>query len=321
MSALSIREAEWHAQRAKGIGASDVPAIAGVSSYAQPIDVWQQKVGLVEPNPETPLTRWGNLLEPVIAEEAERVIGIKFRRLARAVHYRDWPVLFAHLDRTSADAILECKSSMTTKGWGDDGSSTVPDAVALQVQSQLACADKELAYVAALIGYRDFRTYRIERDRPFFDDLILPILREFWTLVETNTPPEPDGSDGYGSFVRRRFPTDAGDERAATPEEHLIGAALVAATGERERAEAHEAELKQRLMLAMGTTGKLDGPGWRATWRQSKDRVTTDWKLAGGAFRRVAANLMSDDELDAIESIYTDTKPGTRPFLFKPEGD
>lgn len=315
--ALSVHEAEWHAQRAKGIGASDVPAIAGVSSWATPIDIWQAKVGLTEPTPETALTRWGQLLEPVVAEEAERVLGVKFRRLARAVHYKEWPVLFAHLDRTSSEAILEVKTSMTTKGWGDDGSSAVPDAVALQVQAQLACADKELAYVAALIGYRDFRTYRIERDRPLFDDLILPVLREFWTLVETNTPPEPDGSDGYGSFVRRRFPRDAGDGRLATPEEQLLGAALIAATAERERAEAHEAELKQRLMAAMGTTGRLDGPGWRATWRQSKDRDTTRWDLiADGLLRQLPA-----EEREALVSMHTEVKPGSRPFIFKTVGD
>lgn len=312
--AISIHEAEWHAQRAKGIGASDVPAIAGVSSWATPIDIWQAKVGLTEPNPETALTRWGNLLEPVVAEEAERVLGMKFRRLARAVHYKDWPILFAHLDRTSSEAILEVKTSMTTKGWGDDGSSAVPDAVALQVQSQLACADKEVAYVAALIGYRDFRTYRIARDRAFFDDLILPILQEFWTLVETNTPPEPDGSDGYGSFVRRRFPTDAGDERAATPEEQLIGAALVSAIAERERAEAHEAELRQRLMVAMGDTTKLDGPGWKATWRQSKDRTVVHWDLIADGLLRT----LPTEEREALVSVHTEVKPGARPFLFKP---
>lgn len=315
--ALSIHEADWHAQRAKGIGASDVPAIAGVSTFAQPIDIWQQKVGLVEPSADNALTRWGTLLEPVIAEEAERVLGLKFRRLSRAVHYRDWPILFAHLDRTSADAILECKASMSTRGWGDDGSAAVPDYVTLQVQSQLAAADKEVAYVAALLGYRDFRTFRIERDREFFGDLILPILREFWTLVETNTPPEPDGSDGYGSFVRRRFPTDAGDERAATPEEHLIGAALVNAVSERERAEAREAELKQRLMLAMGPIAKLEGPGWRATWRQSKDRQIVHWDLIADGLLRT----LPDDERTALLSIHTEVKPGTRPFLFKAEGE
>jgi putative phage-type endonuclease len=318
VNALSVHEADWHAQRAKGIGASDVPAIAGVSTYATPIDIWQEKVGLMGPSPETALSRWGNLLEPVIAEEAERVLGLKFRRLARAVHYADWPILFAHLDRTSSDAILECKSSMTTKGWGLDGSDDVPDYVALQVQAQLAASGKELAYVAALIGYRDFRTYRITRDRTFFGDLVEPLLREFWTLVETNTPPEPDGSDGYGSFVRRRFPTSSGDERAATPEEHLIGAALIQTTVELKRAEAREAELKQRLMSAMGSTGKLDGPGWRAIWRQQKDRSTVHWDLIADGLLRT----LPETERSALLSIHTEMKAGTRPFLFKStEGD
>lgn len=311
--ALSVREAEWHAERRQGIGASDVPAIAGVSTFATPIDVWQQKLGMVQPNPETPLTRWGHLLEPVIADEFTAQTGIKVRRLSRAVKYRDWPILFAHLDRTAGDAILECKSSMTTKGWGETGTADVPDHVALQVQAQLACAGKETAYVAALLGYRDFRVFTIERDRALFDDLILPLLREFWQLVETETPPEPDGSEGYSSFVRRLHPRDAGDERAATPEEQLLGSALVVARRERETAEAREKELIQRLQVAMKDTGKLDGPGWSATWRTSKDRVTTRWELIADGLLRA----LPDDEREALVSIHTETKPGTRPFLLK----
>lgn len=308
--ALSVREAEWHAQRRQGIGASDIPAIAGISTFATPIDVWQSKMGLVEPNAETPLTRWGHLLEPVIADEFSVQTGIKVRRLARAVKYRDWPILFAHLDRTAGDSILECKSSMSTKGWTD---TEIPDAVQLQVQGQLACADKERAYVAALIGYRDFRVYSIPRDREMFADLILPLLREFWQLVESETPPEPDGSEGYGAFVRRRFPKDDGTERAATPEEHLIGSALAEATAAKELAEVREAELKQRLMDAMGTTTKLDGPGWRASWKQSKDRLITHWDLiADGLLRQ-----LPEAERTALVSMHTETKAGSRPLLFK----
>lgn len=311
--ALSIREAEWHAERRQGIGASDVPAIAGISTFATPADIWQQKLGLAAPSPETPMTRWGHLLEPVIADEFTAQTGIKVRRLARAVKYRDWPILFAHLDRTAGDAILECKSSMTTKGWGEPGTADVPDHVALQVQAQLAAAGKETAYVAALLGYRDFRVYTIPRDRELFDDLILPLLREFWHLVETETPPEPDGTDGYGSFIRRLHPRDAGDERAATPEEQLLGSALAVATAEREAAEAREKELKQRLMVAMGPTGKLDGPGWSATWRTTKDRTVTHWDLIADGLLRA----LPDAEREALVSLHTETKPGTRPFIFK----
>jgi putative phage-type endonuclease len=339
VNALSVREAEWHAQRREGIGASDVPAIAGVSTFATPVDVWMSKVGMVEPNAETPLTRWGHLLEPVIADEFTVQTGVKVRRLSRAVKYRDWPILFAHLDRTAGDAILEVKTSMSPKGWGETGSADVPDAVALQVQAQLACAGKETAYVAALIGYRDFRVYTIPRDREMFDDLILPLLREFWQLVETNTPPEPDGSDGYSSFVRRLHPRDAGDERAATPEEQLLGSALVVARTEREKAEAREKELIQRLQVAMKETGRLDGPGWSATWRTSKDRVSTHWESLAQVYQRTTNSLVralrvhepdvslegidvsTDEGLatvhESLRSIYTETKPGARPFLLK----
>lgn len=323
MSALSIVDAAWHAQRRQGIGASDVPAIAGISTYAKPIDVWQQKVGLVEPQAETPLTRWGHLLEPVIADEFTTVTGIKVRRLSRAVHYRDWPVLFAHLDRTAGDAILECKSAMSSKGWGETGTNEIPDAVALQVQAQLAAADREVAHVAALIGYRDFRHYTIQRDRALFDEAIMPLLREFWQLVETETPPEPDGSDSYGRFLRDRTPTDDGTERAATPEEQVVGNQYVEVLATKVAAEIREEELKQRLMDAMGTTTKLDGPGWRISWKQSKDRETVAWKLLAGALRAAIVDARESGisaidalDLDALESIYTESKPGSRPFLF-----
>ena len=331
MSALDVRTAEWHAERQKGIGASDVPAIAGVSTFAQPIDVWQQKLGLVDQGEDSPMLRWGRLLEPVVAEEAEVVLGRKFRRLARAVRYRDWPILFAHLDRTSADAILEVKTSMTTKGWGESGTAEIPDAVALQVQAQLACADKETAYVAALLGYRDFRWYEITRDRPLFDDAILPLLREFWTLVETQTPPEPDGSDAYGQFIRRAYRVDDGTERVATPEEQLIARQLAGVLADKTAAEIKEEELRQRLMDAMGHTTKLEGPGWKVTWRKSKDTERTKWELVAKSYREaierelamVDAGDMSEtalpsrDDLDAIASLYTETKIGPRPFLFK----
>lgn len=308
----------WHEERRQGIGASDVPAIAGISGWQSPVDVWQQKVGLIEPSPETPLTRWRTLLEPVIAEEAERVTGRKFRRLARAVRYHDWPILFAHLDRTSSEAILECKSSMTTRGWGETGTAEVPDHVALQVQAQLACAGKETAVVAALIGYRDFRWYEVPRDRALFEDHVLPLLREFWTLVETNTPPEPDGSEAFGAYLRRRYPTDDGQSRPATPEEHLLAGELVRVRADRIAAEMKEEELVQRLQASMADAGRLDGPGWHATWKQSKDSLRTDWKSIAQSLLR-----QQDDEAASwLISTSSELKPGARPFRFVvDEGD
>jgi putative phage-type endonuclease len=313
-----VKSDEWHAERRTGIGASDVPAIAGMSSFATPIDVWQQKVGRVEPNPETPMTRWGTLLEPVIADEFAAVTGRKLRRVERALRYRDWPILFAHLDRrVEGGGVLECKKSMSTRGWGETGSADVPPHVALQVQTQLACADQETGFVAALLGYSDFRWFEIPRDRDLFEDAILPLLRQFWRQVETETPPEPDGSESYGAFLRRTYATDTGETRTATPEETLIAAELIEVRAAKEAAAIKDDELTQRLQDAMRDTSRLDGPGWHITWRQSKPRVITDWKAIAGAL------LPSDDT--AREHIIrgaTEQKPGNRPFLLKlSEGD
>jgi putative phage-type endonuclease len=305
--------AEWHDERRRGIGASDVPAIAGISTWQAPIDIWQAKLGLVQPPEDSALTSWGRILEAPIADEAERVTGRKFRRLSRAVKYRDWPILFAHLDRTSTDAILEVKSSMQTRGWGETGSADVPDHVALQVQAQLACADKETAIVAALIGYRDFRWFEVPRDRELFEDHIMPLLREFWTLVETETPPEPDGSEEFGRYLRRRYATDDGTARAATPEEQLLASELVRVKAAKHAAEIKEEELVQRLQASMGDAGRLDGPGWHATWKQSKASMRTDWKsIADGLLRQ------QDDEVASfLVSTHSEMRPGSRPFLFK----
>jgi putative phage-type endonuclease len=52
--------------RATGVGSSDIGAVAGLSPYARPIDVWMVKRGLAEV-PETEAMRLGTALEPVVA--------------------------------------------------------------------------------------------------------------------------------------------------------------------------------------------------------------------------------------------------------------
>lgn len=272
--ATAPRTAEWHELRRQGIGASDVPAICGMSSFATPLDVWEQKVGLREPSEDTPVTEWGRRLEPVIADAWAERTGSIVRRRAREVRYRDWPVLFAHLDRTTTFGPLECKSSMSTRGWGEDGSAEVPMHVALQVQAQLLCADRPTGFVAALLGYRDFRTYTIPRDDVLLNESVLPLLREFWELVETRTPPAPDGSESYGAFLRRMHPRDERPERPATPEEGLLVGELLAARHAAADAVKAEAELKQRVQLAIAADGGLIGPGWRISYRASRE---TNW--------------------------------------------
>lgn len=301
------RSAEWHAERAAGIGCSELPILAGVSPYRTPslIDVYEQKLGLQAPNDETPAMRLGRIFEDAIADAFAEQTGHKVRRWNAAVHYREWPVLFGHLDRVVGAQPLECKLRSSSRGWGEEGSADVPPDILVQVMGQIACKDSAGAHVAAVFPtQRELRTFWVPRDDALIADLV-GAAKAFWTdHVLAGVPPEPDGSDGYGTWLRHRYPRDDGDELVATPEQQLLAVALRDVRGRIASATKAEAELEQRLQTGMAAASVLIGPGFRATWRQTKDRNEADWKAIAAAVPELVA-------------AHTTTKPGSRPFLVK----
>ena len=40
-----VSEAQWHAERAKGIGGSEAAAIVGLSPWCSNVELWQRKTG------------------------------------------------------------------------------------------------------------------------------------------------------------------------------------------------------------------------------------------------------------------------------------
>lgn len=74
---------EWHRVRHRDdegravFGASEVPALVGASKYEDAKDVLLRKLGDPRTTEESPAMRSGNLIEPVIVEEASRVLGVQ----------------------------------------------------------------------------------------------------------------------------------------------------------------------------------------------------------------------------------------------------
>ena len=63
--------AEWLAEREKGIGASDVAAILGLSPWETAYSLWLKKTHQVEPEPENEAMLMGHLLEEVVVSWRE----------------------------------------------------------------------------------------------------------------------------------------------------------------------------------------------------------------------------------------------------------
>lgn len=77
--ALTEKQLEF---RRNGIGSSDIAAIVGLSRYRKPIDVYADKRGLTEPQPETPAMKAGSRMEPVTAQYFQDATGANLIRPA-----------------------------------------------------------------------------------------------------------------------------------------------------------------------------------------------------------------------------------------------
>jgi hypothetical protein len=68
-STRDMTREQWFEERRKGIGGSDAAAVAGLSRYRTPIQVYMEKLGLIDPPEENEAMYWGKKLEDLVAEE------------------------------------------------------------------------------------------------------------------------------------------------------------------------------------------------------------------------------------------------------------
>lgn len=347
---MSLTQQQLEERRAY-IGGTDAAALAGVNPprWAQPIDVWREKVEPAVARPPSGMMALGTLMEELVANLATEATGTRWRRPGAPARSKLYPWAGGHLDRTALydetsygaglhRALLECKWSMDRDEWGPQGTLQVPVRYAVQVQHYLAVTGRPVAILAVLLGYADFRWYRLERN----DDLIrwlMELEERFWRdHVLTRVPPEPDGSEGYARHLRALYPESDGQEAVATPEQQAMVEGLREARLAREAAAQLEARMAQQVQASMGTTERLIGPGWRVSWRQSAPRLSVEWEELATRLLEQAYPQAVPTGIDLPEQWPTTKKaraelvrrvarelglaheePGTRPF--RPEWD
>lgn len=303
--------------RSKGISGSDVPAIIGMDARMDAHDVYLSKLGLVEREPPTARMKWGKRLERVIAEAYGEETN-------QAVSWHD--MTLSHPERTwqmgSPDAfvvnagsagferlgILDAKNVSFDQQylWGD-GTSEVPDRIAIQMQWYCSLCELPWADVAALFGGSNLKIYRILRD-PDVEAMLLEAAEKFWKRVQERQPPDIGATAGAKAYLRQRFPKHVSALRPATNEEVELLEELRGVRAKFDRIEEHKETLQNRVKLAIAESEGLRLPdGDKVTYRLSKSTIGVDW-------HRIA-RILCDDELQMQALIAENqvvTKQGSR---------
>ncbi len=177
----------WIEERRRGVGASDAPAILGISRFGSPTSVAAAKLGLLgdDEDAETELQRWGRFVEKPMIEAFNAETGLKARpsnvlyqrehdRLGFMMATPDGEVALA----TGEVGGLECKLKIFgADEWEREG---VPDEVQVQAQHQMAVMGWGFVYVLGLLdGYR-LRWRKVERDEARITGEIEPAEIDFW---------------------------------------------------------------------------------------------------------------------------------------------
>jgi len=271
------------------IGASDVSAIVGENPYKDAFTLWCEKTGKV-PAPEVgEAAEWGNLLEPVIMQQAGKVLGKRVvKSTGTFVHpefefVRVNPDGFVEVSRRGSP-VVEAKSTSIADGWGEDGTDQTPMHVLIQVTMQMRCTDSAFAHVARLyhrMGHPDFRLYTIAFSRTLAD-VLDDRVDDFWNHhVLRDIPPEPTALS---------LPALGSMRRAAkvVPIEPAIVQAFTEARARVKEAEAALDDAKAKLLHALGDGDSGEVPGWRVRYQQiNTDRVDVD------ALRGIAPELVA----------------------------
>ena len=302
---------EWQDARRDYITSSAIPVILGLSPYRCEEDLADEMSGTTAPESDPKrerMLRLGHSLEAVIRDEDEREHGIKLRSVNRFIVSPTIPWAATSLDfeRVGERCIVEAKSSRARR-W-EDG---LPQDVEAQVRWQMGVAGYPKAHVAVLRHGSELECFDVEHDGPTFDGLVT-VAADFWARYQAGGPFAQSDR-----VFAERHPRDNAAAMVADDllTEHCrryyaVGRQIDALKQELDH---HKSVIKGR----MGDFARLDGPGFHATLKRTKDTESTDWE----ALAADLLNQMPEPERIALVGLHTTVRQGFRPLRVYVEQD
>lgn len=273
---LDMPREQWLELRKKGIGGSDAAAIVGLDRYRSPFDVYADKLGLKQEQPDNEAMRQGRDLEEYVASRFCEYTGKKVRRRNAMLQHPEYPFMLADIDRwiVGENAGLECKTtSVLNKAKFSQGE--FPPRYYVQCMHYMAVTGAERWYLAVLVLNKSFHVFTIERDENEIQALF-QAEKQFWEEhVLKQIPPVPDGSESTAEIIKQLFP-----EARESAETALFGyedkiQQYLELDAKVKEFESERDKLKQEIQLAMADAeiGRAQGyiVEWKNQVRQSLD--------------------------------------------------
>ena len=262
-------------ERKNYLGASEAASILGLSNWSSPLKVWAEKTSALphEDLSDKEAIELGNELEDYVARRFCQKTGKKVHRVNSTLYHKDYPFIGCNLDRQVVDekVPLECKTAgeFMAKDW--KGNEAPPQYLA-QVYHQMAVTGAPYAYLAVLIGNRDFKWLKVDRD----EDAIKTIIERevaFWnTFVVPKIMPKVTRRDNE---VLAKLFKDAVDEVIPLDDEaRRVIESLQAMKVDYKDLEGKIDLMGNKLKAMLGD--KLAGTtgNWRVMWKpQTQERI------------------------------------------------
>lgn len=257
--------------REGSLGSSDAPIVAGVSPYKSPLELYYQLHGELPryTDEESQAQRIGSKLEPMIAELVAEDLGLTIRRSATRRHPKHSFMVasldFEIINNPKGPGVLEIKNRMGMKPF-----ETVPDDIMLQVVQQMAVTNREWGIVGVLFGFGNLQKYEVTRDKEL-EEYLIELEGRFILRVQRGEPPDHTWTPETVGILKKLYPKDSGVSIDLPYEmiQHVEG--FVYAKKELASAEDKKAEYEGALKSAMGAASIATIPGYKLSWKATKD--------------------------------------------------
>jgi len=262
----TTNEADWLAARRKGISASEIAVVLGLSPWSSPFALYHQKTGDLPGQEDNMSMAIGRHFEGFVAGRfAERHPELLIAGNGRALYAhpeRPWQIATpdrllheggtAYLRFPPVLAVLECKTDGSFDGWGEDGTDEIPVHYRCQVLWQMDVLGVQTGFVACLFMHRrELRVYELTMDDQAEADLDI-LRREGWQFYDRliqGREPDVDWRPATATALKQLYP---GVEEIDVPAKRRPVIAYQAACKAFEAAKERKGLAENRLRLLLG---------------------------------------------------------------------